>query len=167
MGQRPNAELVASAEAAMPLCLTAALTIAEVVLRTASPDRVQSRRSRTHHDIMSTYYSNLIEGHQTPPRDIEHALSGELDQDKKRHDLQLEAKAHVRVQVEVDKLFAAGHLPDPTSLEFILYPSTCIESSIGMRRNPCCESRERTGNLSWSQGYRGHYPTSTLLWASI
>ena len=71
--------------------------------------------------IMNTYYSNLIEGHHTRPRDIERALSGELDQDKKRRDLQLEAKAHVRVQAEVDKLFADGRLPDPTSSEFILY----------------------------------------------
>src|SRR5208337_252103 len=52
---------------------------------------------------------------------IERALSGELDQDKKRRDLQLEAKAHVRVQAEVDKLFADGRLPAPTSSEFILY----------------------------------------------
>ena len=71
--------------------------------------------------IMNTYYSNLIEGHHTRPRDIERALSGELDQDKKRRDLQLEAKAHVRVQAEVDELFANGRLPDPTSSDFILY----------------------------------------------
>ena len=71
--------------------------------------------------IMNTYYSNLIEGHHTRPRDIERALSGDLDQDKKRRDYQLEAKAHVRVQAEVDKLFADGLLPDPTSKEFILY----------------------------------------------
>ena len=31
--------------------------------------------------IMNTYYSNLIEGHNTRPRDIERALSGELDQE--------------------------------------------------------------------------------------
>jgi hypothetical protein len=63
--------------------------------------------------IMNTYYSNLIEGHHTRPRDIERALSGELDQDKKRRDLQLEAKAHVRVQAEVDKLFADGPTARP------------------------------------------------------
>src|SRR5215469_5978142 len=65
--------------------------------------------------IMNTYYSNLIEGHHTRPRDIERALSGELDPDQKRRDLQLEAKAHVRVQAEVDKQFQEGTLPDPTS----------------------------------------------------
>ena len=71
--------------------------------------------------IMNTYYSNLIEGHHTRPRDIERALSGELDADPKRRDLQLEAKAHVRVQAEVDRLFADGRLPDPTSSEFLLF----------------------------------------------
>jgi len=71
--------------------------------------------------IMNTYYSNLIEGHNTRPRDIERALSGEFDRDQERRDLQLEAKAHVRVQAEVDRLFSEGRLPDPTSREFILY----------------------------------------------
>jgi Fic family protein len=70
---------------------------------------------------MNTYYSNLIEGRHTRPRDIERALSGDLDQHKKRRELQIEAKAHVRVQADLDKLFAEARLPDPTSSEFILY----------------------------------------------
>jgi Fic family protein len=69
--------------------------------------------------IMNTYYSNLIEGHHTRPRDIERALSGEFDQDRKRRDLQIEARAHVRVQAEIDRAFAEGRLPDPTSTKFI------------------------------------------------
>ena len=32
--------------------------------------------------IMNTYYSNLIEGHNTRPRDIERALAGEFDLDE-------------------------------------------------------------------------------------
>ncbi len=43
---------------------------------------------------MNCYYSNLIEGHDTHPVDIERALSSDLP---KRH-LQLEARAHVEVQ---------------------------------------------------------------------
>src|SRR6266511_2720310 len=46
--------------------------------------------------IMNTYYSNLIEGHNTRPRDIERALAGEFDRDEARRNLQLEAAAHVR-----------------------------------------------------------------------
>ncbi len=71
--------------------------------------------------IMNTYYSNLIEGHHTRPRDIERALAGQLDPDQKRRDLQLEAKAHVRVQAEVDRQFREGALPDPTSSEFLRF----------------------------------------------
>ena len=69
--------------------------------------------------IMNTYYSNLIEGHNTRPRDIERALAGEFDQDEDRRNLQREAAAHVRVQSEVDRMATAGTLPEPASPEFI------------------------------------------------
>jgi Fic family protein len=69
--------------------------------------------------IMNTYYSNLIEGHNTRPRDIERALAGEFDRDEVRRNLQLEAAAHVRVQSEVDRMAAAGTLPEPASPDFI------------------------------------------------
>jgi len=69
--------------------------------------------------IMNTYYSNLIEGHDTRPRDIERALAGQLDQDEGRRSLQLEAAAHVRVQAELDRLASAGGLPEPASCDFI------------------------------------------------
>src|SRR6201984_3129048 len=69
--------------------------------------------------MMNTYYSNLIEGHNTRPRDIERALAGEFDQDKERRNLQLEAAAHVRVQTELDKLSAENRLPEPASCDFI------------------------------------------------
>jgi Fic family protein len=71
--------------------------------------------------IMNTYYSNLIEGHNTRPRDIERALAGKLDKDEGRRNLQLEARAHVRVQSDIDRMFAEGQLPDPTSSDFILH----------------------------------------------
>src|SRR5688500_7055758 len=45
--------------------------------------------------IMNCYYSNFIEGHDTHPRDIERALSGDLDKGKERRNLQVEAAAHV------------------------------------------------------------------------
>ena len=70
---------------------------------------------------MNTYYSNLIEGHNARPRDIERALAGELDKDEGRRNLQLEAAAHVRVQREVDRMGNEGALPPPASGEFILW----------------------------------------------
>lgn len=69
--------------------------------------------------VMNTYYSNLIEGHNTRPRDIERALAGQLDENNERRNLQLEAAAHVRVQKQVDEMAAGGRLHEPASIEFI------------------------------------------------
>src|SRR6266852_1354648 len=62
--------------------------------------------------IMNTYYSNLIEGHDTRPRDIERALAGDFDKDHERRNLQIEAAAHVRVQGEIDRMAATSALPE-------------------------------------------------------
>lgn len=51
---------------------------------------------------MNCYYSNLIEGHDTHPVDIERALRGDYSKDAKKRDLQLEAKAHIEVQRWID-----------------------------------------------------------------
>src|SRR5208283_3403418 len=51
---------------------------------------------------MNCYYSNLIEGHDTHPVEIERALKGDYSQDAKKRDLQLEAKAHIDVQRWID-----------------------------------------------------------------
>lgn len=69
--------------------------------------------------LMNTYYSNLIEGHNTRPRDIAAALAGSFEADNERRNLQLEAAAHVRVQAEIDRMAAEGSLPEPASVEFI------------------------------------------------
>ncbi|SCM79694.1 conserved hypothetical protein [uncultured Pleomorphomonas sp.] len=52
---------------------------------------------------MNCYYSNLIEGHDTHPVDIERALRNDYSADPKKRDLQLEAKAHVAVQKWIDE----------------------------------------------------------------
>jgi len=51
---------------------------------------------------MNCYYSNLIEGHNTHPVDIERALAGDYSADPKKRDLQLEAEAHITVQKWID-----------------------------------------------------------------
>ena len=51
---------------------------------------------------MNCYYSNLIEGHDTHPIDIERALKSDYSQDARKRDLQLEAKAHIAVQRWID-----------------------------------------------------------------
>jgi Fic family protein len=69
--------------------------------------------------LMNCYYSNLIEGHNTRPKDIERAMASNFDDDEGRRNLQLEAVAHVRVQAEIDRLAEAGDLAEPASVEFI------------------------------------------------
>jgi Fic family protein len=51
---------------------------------------------------MNCYYSNLIEGHNTHPVDIERALKNDYSKDAKKRDLQLEAIAHITVQRWID-----------------------------------------------------------------
>jgi Fic family protein len=51
---------------------------------------------------MNCYYSNLIEGHDTHPVDIERALKDDYSADPQKRNLQLEAKAHITVQKWID-----------------------------------------------------------------
>jgi len=52
---------------------------------------------------MNCYYSNLIEGHDTHPVDIERALKDDYSANKEKRNLQLEAKAHIAVQQWIDE----------------------------------------------------------------
>jgi len=68
--------------------------------------------ARLHPDIMAAvgdllrtvncYYSNLIEGHDTHPIDIDRAMRQDYSNDPKRRSLQLEATAHIEVQLLVE-----------------------------------------------------------------
>jgi Fic family protein len=51
---------------------------------------------------INCYYSNLIEGHDTHPVDIERALRDDYSADPRKRGLQLEAKAHIAVQEWID-----------------------------------------------------------------
>ena len=57
---------------------------------------------------MNCYYSNLIEGHNTHPVDIERTLRDDYSTDARRRNLQLEAKAHIAVQAWIDGGGIAG-----------------------------------------------------------
>jgi len=52
---------------------------------------------------MNCYYSNLIEGHDTHPIDIERALKNDYSENTEKRNLQLEAKAHIAVQQWIDE----------------------------------------------------------------
>lgn len=51
---------------------------------------------------MNCYYSNLIEGHDTHPVDIERALRADYSTEPRKRDLQLEARSHIAVQSWID-----------------------------------------------------------------
>lgn len=53
--------------------------------------------------VMNCYYSNLIEGHDTHPYDIERAQKKDYSKDPKKRNLQLEAEAHIAVQKWFDE----------------------------------------------------------------
>ncbi len=93
--------------------------------------------------IMNCYYSNLIEGHDTLPADIERAVAGRLDEGGARY-LQLEARAHIRLQSEIDRRFAQGLLQEPASRAFVqwLHQSFFNEASTRMLtiQNPAGEA---------------------------
>lgn len=74
--------------------------------------------------IMNCYYSNLIEGHNTIPRDIERALANELDNDQARRNLQIEARAHIHVQKLIDEMHTKNDLPEPASADFLQWLHT-------------------------------------------
>ncbi len=48
---------------------------------------------------MNCYYSNLIEGHDTHPVDINRALAGDYSTEPKKRNLQMEARAHTYMSI--------------------------------------------------------------------
>lgn len=78
------------------------LTAASTGFRRSIPDSIVPALANVVRE-MNCYYSNLIEGHQTHPVDIERALRNDYSSEPEKRDLQLEAKAHVLVQQWIDQ----------------------------------------------------------------
>ncbi|HEX2959027.1 MAG TPA: Fic family protein [Chitinispirillaceae bacterium] len=70
---------------------------------------------------VNCYYSNLIEGHNTRPVDIEKAMRSEYAADTRQRDLQLEARAHIEVQLEIEERIASEPDVDIISEEFLCW----------------------------------------------
>lgn len=68
---------------------------------------------------MNCYYSNLIEGHNTHPRDIERALANDYSSDLNKRTLQFEASAHIELQQKID--FQKDLAIHPTQKEYIMW----------------------------------------------
>jgi Fic family protein len=74
---------------------------------------------------MNCYYSNLIEGHNTHPRDIDRALHQDYSTEPKRRALQLEAVAHIEVQRAIDEGRDDPALPTSTVYTLWLHSEFC------------------------------------------
>jgi Fic family protein len=65
---------------------------------------------------MNCYYSNLIEGHDTHPIDIERALKNDYSENTETRNLQLEARAHIAVQQWIDEGGLHGQATSPEGI---------------------------------------------------
>ena len=94
---------------------------------------------------MNCYYSNLIEGHNTHPRDIDRAMESNYSADPTRRALQREARAHIEVQRIID----LGEDPDepPTSVNYVkwLHKEFCrrLPDELLWVENPTTKQRVR------------------------
>jgi Fic family protein len=69
---------------------------------------------------MNSYYSNLIEGHDTHPIDISKALKNDYSENKTKRDLQLEAHAHINLHKYIsEEIKEVSHDVIPTSSLFL------------------------------------------------
>ena len=74
---------------------------------------------------MNCYYSNLIEGHNTHPRDIDRALAEEFSEDREKRNLQREAVAHIAVQRMIDEGNDPGVWPTTAAYARWLHREFC------------------------------------------
>src|SRR5438105_11038976 len=70
---------------------------------------------------MNSYYSNLIEGHRTRPRDIEAAIRKDFSTNPAQRALQLQHLAHVEIQSEMETRLPAMAAGDVCSAEFLCW----------------------------------------------
>ena len=88
-------------------------------LRAALPDDAKRQGVAALLREMNSYYSNLIEGHKTLPRDIESALHGDFLTDEKKRLNQHLATAHILTQEQMEQRLAADPALDIYSPHFL------------------------------------------------
>jgi Fic family protein len=77
---------------------------------------------------MNCYYSNLIEGHNTLPHDIERALMRDYSAEPEKRNLQLEAVAHIQLQQKID--CGSDDAAEPISMRYIQWLHKEFESRL-------------------------------------
>jgi len=69
--------------------------------------------------IINSYYSNLIEGHNTHPYDIVRAMQQQYDAEPAKRNLQLESVAHITVQRQMEAWLQEEAPPNIAGQEFL------------------------------------------------
>jgi Fic family protein len=69
--------------------------------------------------IINSYYSNLIEGHNTHPCDIVRAMQEQYDAEPAKRNLQLESVAHITVQQQMEAWLQEEAPPNIAGQEFL------------------------------------------------
>ena len=70
---------------------------------------------------INSYYSNLIEGHDTHPIDVERAFRQDYAKDSKKRALQFESTAHIAVQRRIEERLQVEPDLDVCSSEFLTW----------------------------------------------
>jgi Fic family protein len=70
---------------------------------------------------MNSYYSNLIEGHRTRPRDIEAAIRKDFSTNRTQRSLQIQHIAHMEVQAEMEARLPSMATGDVCSADFLCW----------------------------------------------
>jgi Fic family protein len=71
--------------------------------------------------IVNSYYSNLIEGHNTRPIDIQRAMQEEYSADEAKRDLQIESLIHIDIQNKITRSLKEEPAHNVASSEFICW----------------------------------------------
>lgn len=71
--------------------------------------------------LINSYYSNLIEGRNTHPAEIERAMRSDYSADPAKRNLQLESLAHIHCQRAIDERLVNEPDLAPSSSEFIAW----------------------------------------------
>ena len=69
--------------------------------------------------VVNSYYSNLIEGHNTHPLDVERAMRQDYSSNEDKRDLQLESLIHIDLQSKIDEWVHDDPGLDVTAPEFL------------------------------------------------
>lgn len=69
--------------------------------------------------VVNSYYSNLIEGHNTHPIDIQRAMRKDYSADAEKRDLQIESRIHIEVQQKILERLVAEPETNVASADFL------------------------------------------------